>query len=53
MKARIIIATAIIGVTPLAGVVNAAEEGNEDEQKIARTDMPAAVQKTIQDIFAG
>ena len=53
MKARIIIATAIIGVTALAGVVNAAKEGNENEQKIALTDMPAAVQKTIQDQLGG
>ena len=33
MKARIIIATAIIGVTALAGVVNAAKEGNEKRTK--------------------
>src|SRR5262245_15711405 len=53
MKAKIIIATAIIGVTALAGVVYAAEQERENEQKIALTDMPAAVQKTIQDNLGG
>ena len=53
MKAKIIIATAIIGVTALAGVAYAGKEGKENEQKIALTDMPAAVQKTIQDKLSG
>jgi len=53
MKAKIIIATAIIGVTALAGVVYAAEEEKENEQKIALSTMPPAVQKTIQDNVGG
>jgi hypothetical protein len=53
MKAKIVIATAIIGVTALAGVVYAGKEGKENEQKIALTDMPVAVQKTIQDKLGG
>ena len=53
MKAKIIIATAIIGVTVLAGVVYAAEEEKENEQKIALSTMPPAVQRTIQDNLGG
>jgi hypothetical protein len=53
MKAKIIIATTIIGVTALTSVVYAGKEGKENEQKIALTDMPAAVQKTIQDKLGG
>jgi len=53
MKAKIIIATAIIGVTALAGVVYAAGEEKENEQKIALSTMPPAVQKTIQDNLGG
>jgi uncharacterized membrane protein YkoI len=53
MKTKIIFATAIIGATALAGVVYAEKEGKENEQKIALTEMPAAVQKTIQDNLGG
>ena len=53
MKTKIIFATAIIGATALAGVVYAGKEGKENEQKIALTEMPAAVQKTIQDNLGG
>ena len=53
MKTKIVFATAIIGLTALAGVVYAGKEGKENEQKIALTDMPAAVQKTIQDNLGG
>jgi uncharacterized membrane protein YkoI len=53
MKTKTIFATAIIGVTALVGVVFAEKEGKENEQKIALTDMPAAVQKTIQDNLGG
>jgi hypothetical protein len=42
-----------IGVTALAGVVYAAEEEKEHEQKIALSTMPPAVQKTIQDNLGG
>jgi uncharacterized membrane protein YkoI len=52
MKTKIIFATAIIGAA-LAGVVYAGKEGKENEQKIALTEMPAAVQKTIQDNLGG
>jgi hypothetical protein len=48
MKTEIIFATAIIGVFALTGLAYAGKEGKENEQKIALTDMPAAVQKTIQ-----
>ena len=53
MKTKTIFVTAIIGVTAFVGVVYAAKEGKENEQKIALTDMPAAVQKTIQDNLSG
>ena len=53
MKTKTIFTTAIIGATALAGVVYAEKEGKENEQKIALTDMPAAVQKTIQDNLGG
>ena len=53
MKTKIIFATAIIGATALTGVVYAGKEGKENEQKIALTEMPAAVQKTIQDNLGG
>jgi hypothetical protein len=53
MKAKIIMATAIIGVTALAGVAYAGKERKENEQKIELTDMPVAVQKTIQDNLCG
>jgi hypothetical protein len=53
MKTKTIFATAIIGATALAGVVYAEKEGKENEQKIALTEMPPGVQKTIQDNLGG
>ena len=50
MKTNIILATAIIGFTTLAYAKN---EENDNEQKIAMSDIPAAVQKTIQDNLDG
>ena len=55
MKTKFIVATALFGITALAGtgLVYADEEASENEQKIAITEMPIAVQKTIQDNLAG
>ena len=55
MKTKFIVATALFGITALAGtgLVYADEEASENEQKIAITEMPTAVQKTIQDNLAG
>jgi uncharacterized membrane protein YkoI len=51
MKTNIILATAIIGFTALAGLAYAEDEDNQ--QKIAMSDLAAAVQKTIQDNLGG
>ena len=55
MKTKFIVATALFGITALAGtgLVYADEEASENKQKIAITEMPTAVQKTIQDNLAG
>jgi hypothetical protein len=55
MKTKIIVATALIGITGLAGrgLVYADKEENGSKQKIAMSDLPAAVQKTIQDNLGG
>src|SRR5215469_453529 len=55
MKTKFIVATDLFGITALAGtgLVYADEEASENEQKIAITEMPIAVQKTIQDNLAG
>ena len=53
MKKNIILATTIIGFTALATSVNAESEEHGNQQKIAMSDMPAAVQKTIQDNLDG
>jgi uncharacterized membrane protein YkoI len=55
MKTKFIVATALFGITTLAGtgLVYADEEASENEQKIAITEMPTAVQKAIQDNLAG
>jgi uncharacterized membrane protein YkoI len=55
MKTKFIVATALFGITALAGtgLVYTDEEASESEQKIAITEMPTAVQKTIQDNLAG
>ena len=53
MKTRIIVATAILGITTTAGLVYAGDEENETKQKVEMRDLPAAVQKTIQDNLGG
>jgi len=53
MKTTIIVATAILGITTTAGLVFAGDEENETKQKVEMRDLPAAVQKTIQDNLGG
>ena len=53
MKTTIIVATAILGITTTAGLVYAGDEKNESKQKVEMRDLPAAVQKTIQDNLGG
>ena len=53
MKTTIIVATAILGITTTAGLVYAGDEKNESKQKVEMRDVPAAVQKTIQDNLGG
>jgi uncharacterized membrane protein YkoI len=55
MKTKSLLATALLGITALAGLalVYADEEASENKQKTAMSEMPAAVQKTIQDNLAG
>ena len=53
MKTRIIFATAILGITTTAPLVYAGDEENENKQKVEMRDLPAPVQKTIQDNLGG
>jgi len=53
MKKTVILATAIVGFTAIASLAYAEDEENDNQQKIAMSDMPAAVQKTIQDNLDG
>jgi hypothetical protein len=53
MKTTIIFATTIIGFTAVAGLAHAESEEPCNQQNVAMSDMPAAVQKTIQDNFDG
>ena len=53
MKTNVILATAIIGCTAIASLAYAEKEETDNQQKIAMSDMPAAVQKTIQDNLDG
>jgi hypothetical protein len=53
MKTTIIVATAILGITTTAGLVYAGDQENETKQKVEMRDLPAAVQKTIQDNLGG
>jgi hypothetical protein len=53
MKTTVILATAIIGFTANATLAYAENEENDNQQKIAMSDMPPAVQKTIQDNLDG
>src|SRR5436305_15097387 len=53
MKTKIIMATAILGIMTTGALVYAGDEENENKQKVAMRDLPAAVQKTIQDNLGG
>jgi uncharacterized membrane protein YkoI len=55
MKTKIILTTALIGITALAGLglAYADKEENDNKQKMAISELPAAVQKTIQDNLGG
>ena len=53
MKTTIILATAILGITISAPLVYAGAEENENKQKVEMRDLPAPVQKTIQDNLGG
>ncbi len=54
MNRRIIAAIAvIIGLGTIGALVYAGMDKDENKQKVAMTDLPPAVQKTIQDNLAG
>jgi len=53
MKTKIILATAILGITTTAALVYGGDEENENKQKVEMRDLPAAVKKTIQDNLGG
>ena len=54
MNRRIIAAIAvIIGLGTIGALVYAGMDKDENNQKVAMTDLPPAVQKTIQDNLAG
>jgi uncharacterized membrane protein YkoI len=47
------VAISILGIAVIADLVYASDEKSENKQKVAITELPAAVQKTIQDNFGG
>jgi flagellar basal body-associated protein FliL len=53
MKTTIIVAIAILGIAVFGALVYAGNEENENKQKVAMTELSAAVQKTIQDNLGG
>jgi hypothetical protein len=54
MNTRIIVAIAvIIGLGAIGALVYGGMDKEENKQKVAMTELPAAVQKTIQDNLAG
>jgi uncharacterized membrane protein YkoI len=54
MNRRIIAAIVVsIGVAAIGALVYARSEKDENEQKLTMTELPAAVQKTIQDNLGG
>jgi uncharacterized membrane protein YkoI len=53
MRTKIIAATAVLGITTTAALVYAGEKENENKQKVPMTELPTAVQKTIQDNLGG
>jgi uncharacterized membrane protein YkoI len=52
-KSIIIVAVAILGIAGIGAFVYAGNEENENKQKVAMTELPASVQKTIQDNLGG
>jgi hypothetical protein len=52
-KSIIIVAVAILGIAGIGALVYAGNEENENKQKVAMTELPASVQKTIQDNLGG
>jgi uncharacterized membrane protein YkoI len=50
---KIIVATAIAAIAAIGAIVYAGNEENEHKQKVAMNELPAAVQKTIQDNLGG
>jgi len=48
-----ILAIVILGIVAIGDLVHAGNEENENKQKVAITELPAAVQKTIQDNLGG
>lgn len=53
MKTKIIVASAIIGLAAIGAQIYAGEEESENKKKIEISELPAAVQKTIQDNLGG
>ena len=53
MKTTVILTTALIGFTALARLASAENEETHGGQKLAMSDLPAAVQKTIQENLDG
>jgi uncharacterized membrane protein YkoI len=54
MNRRIIAAIAVItGLVAIGALVYAGSDKDENEQKLTMTELPAAVQKTIQDNLGG
>jgi uncharacterized membrane protein YkoI len=52
MKTKTIVAAALLGLS-IAALVYAGNEENENKQKLTMTELPAPVQKTIQDNLGG
>ena len=54
MQTKIVAATALVALTAFGALAHAAgEEEEENKQKVPFSELPAAVQKTIQDNLAG
>ncbi len=53
MNTKTIVVTAILGIVAIGVLVYAGNGENENKRKVALTEMPGAVQKTIQDNLGG
>ena len=53
MNRRIAVLAVIIGLATVGTLLYAGMDKEENKQKVAMTELPAAVQKTIQDNLAG